>query len=102
MDIATLLGLAIGISVIVLAILTGSDFYVFLNASGFLIVVCGTFAATLITQTVAPSRQTTRRITARLTVELSCSWTPKTKPNGGIKFSELPGWSCRHVVRRAR
>ncbi|MBT3766178.1 MAG: flagellar motor protein PomA [Rhodospirillaceae bacterium] len=48
MDIATLLGLAIGISVIALAILTGSDFYVFLNASGFLIVVCGTFAATLI------------------------------------------------------
>lgn len=59
MDIATLLGLAIGISVIVLAILTGSDFYVFLNASGFLIVACGTFAATLIK---FPLKKSVRRL----------------------------------------
>jgi len=48
MDIATLIGLLIGLTVIVLAILEGSDLWVFLNAPGFLIVVCGTLAATMI------------------------------------------------------
>ena len=48
MDIATLLGLVLGMIVVILAILTGSDFWVFLNLPGFLIVVGGTFAATLV------------------------------------------------------
>lgn len=48
MDIATLLGLIIGVAVVTLAIMTGSDLGVFLNLPGFLIVVGGTFAATLI------------------------------------------------------
>ncbi len=48
MDIATLLGLVIGIGVVLMAILSGSALVVFLNLPGFLIVVCGTFAATLI------------------------------------------------------
>ena len=48
MDIATLLGLVIGVSVVTLAIMTGSDLWIFLNLPGFLIVVGGTFAATLI------------------------------------------------------
>ena len=48
MDIATLLGLTFGITVVSLAILTGSDFTIFLNLPGFLIVVGGTFAATMI------------------------------------------------------
>lgn len=48
MDIATLLGLVIGMAVVTFAILSGSDLVVFLNLPGFLIVVCGTFAATLI------------------------------------------------------
>ena len=48
MDIATLLGLVFGITVVSLAILTGSDFTIFLNMPGALIVVGGTFAATMI------------------------------------------------------
>ncbi len=48
MDIATLLGLVIGMTVVVMAILVGSDLWIFLNLPGFLIVVAGTFAATLI------------------------------------------------------
>lgn len=48
MDIATYLGLAVGLLVIGAAVLTGSDFWVFLNFPGFLIVIAGTFAATLI------------------------------------------------------
>ena len=48
MDITTVLGLIIGVVVVTLAILTGSDLYIFLNLPGFLIVIGGTFAATLI------------------------------------------------------
>ena len=48
MDITTVLGLIIGIVVVTLAILTGSDLYIFLNLPGFLIVIGGTFAATLV------------------------------------------------------
>lgn len=48
MDFATLTGLAVGITVVTLAIATGSDFSIFLNAPGFLIVIGGTFAATMI------------------------------------------------------
>ena len=48
MDIATLLGLIIGVTVVALAIMTGSDLWIFLNLPGFLIVLGGTFAATLI------------------------------------------------------
>ena len=48
MDIATLLGLVIGVSVVTLAIMTGSELSIFLNLPGFLIVVGGTFATTLI------------------------------------------------------
>lgn len=48
MDIATLLGLFIGVTVVTLAIMTGSDLLIFLNLPGFLIVCGGTFAATLI------------------------------------------------------
>ena len=48
MDITTVLGLIIGIVVVTLAILTGSDLWIFLNLPGFLIVIGGTFAATLI------------------------------------------------------
>ena len=48
MDIATLLGLIIGVTVVTLAIMTGSNLSIFLNLPGFLIVVGGTFAATLI------------------------------------------------------
>jgi len=47
-DFATLAGLAVGITVVTLAIATGSDFSIFLNMPGFLIVVGGTFAATLV------------------------------------------------------
>jgi chemotaxis protein MotA len=47
-DIATLLGLIIGVTVVTLAIMTGSDLWIFLNLPGFLIVLGGTFAATLI------------------------------------------------------
>ncbi len=47
MDIATLLGLVIGVSVVTLAIMTGSELWIFLNLPGFLIVIGGTFAATL-------------------------------------------------------
>ena len=48
MDIATLLGLVIGMAVVAAAILVGSDMWIFLNLPGFLIVIGGTFAATLI------------------------------------------------------
>ena len=48
LDIATLLGLFIGVSVVTLAIMTGSSLWIFLNLPGFLIVLGGTFAATLI------------------------------------------------------
>ena len=48
MDIATFLGLFFGLAVIVAAIFTGSDIWVFLNIPGFLIVIAGTMAATLI------------------------------------------------------
>ena len=48
MDLATLLGLIIGILVVGLAVMSGSDLWIFLNLPGFLIVIGGTFAATLI------------------------------------------------------
>jgi len=48
MDITTLLGLVIGVIVVLLAVMTGSDLGIFLNIPGFLIVVGGTLAATLI------------------------------------------------------
>jgi chemotaxis protein MotA len=48
MDIGTIIGLLFGVTVVSLAILTGSDFTIFLNMPGFLIVVGGTFAATMI------------------------------------------------------
>ena len=48
MDIGTLIGLISGVAVIVIAVLSGSDFWIFLNLPGFLIVIGGTFAATLI------------------------------------------------------
>ena len=48
MDFATLSGLIIGVTVVTLAIMTGSDLNIFLNLPGFLIVVGGTFAATMI------------------------------------------------------
>lgn len=48
MDIATLLGLVMGVSVVTLAIMTGSELSIFLNLPGFLIVLGGTIAATLI------------------------------------------------------
>jgi chemotaxis protein MotA len=48
MDIATFLGLFFGLAVIIAAIFTGSDIWVFLNIPGFLIVIAGTMAATLI------------------------------------------------------
>lgn len=48
MDFATLSGLVIGVTVVTLAIMTGSDLNIFLNLPGFLIVVGGTFAATMI------------------------------------------------------
>ncbi len=48
MDFATIAGLIIGITVVTLAILTGSDITIFLNLPGILIVLGGTFAATMI------------------------------------------------------
>ena len=48
MDFATLLGLIAGTAVISLAMLSGSDVSVFINVPGMLIVLGGTFAATLI------------------------------------------------------
>ena len=48
MDFATLSGLIIGVTVVTLAIMTGSDLNIFLNLPGFLIVFGGTFAATMI------------------------------------------------------
>lgn len=48
MDFATLSGMIIGITVVTAAILTGSDITIFFNIPGLLIVLGGTFAATLI------------------------------------------------------
>ena len=48
MDFATLLSLFVGIIVIALAVTTGSDLTIFANLPGFMIVIGGTFAATLI------------------------------------------------------
>ena len=48
MDIATLLGLIAGIIIIGLAVLTGSDTSIFINLPGILIVLGGSFSATLI------------------------------------------------------
>jgi len=48
MDLATIAGLIIGVTVVTLAILTGSDFWIFYNLPGLLIVLGGTFAATMI------------------------------------------------------
>ena len=48
MDISTLLGLIAGIGIITFAVSTGSDFLIFLNLPGFLIVAGGTIAAVLI------------------------------------------------------
>lgn len=53
MDIATLLGLVIGVGVVLMAVLTGSDLWIFINIPGLLIVVGGTFAATLIKFTLS-------------------------------------------------
>ena len=48
MDFATISGLIIGVTVVTMAIMTGSDLNIFLNLPGFMIVVGGTFAATMI------------------------------------------------------
>ena len=48
MDFATLAGLVSGIVIITLAVATGSNFSVFINLPGFLIVLGGTAAAVLI------------------------------------------------------
>ena len=48
MDVATLLAVVITVAVVVGAILTGSDLWTFLNLPGLIIVLGGTFAATLI------------------------------------------------------
>lgn len=48
MDFATLIGLIFGTIIVILAILTDSDIYTFLNVPGLLIVIGGTFAATLV------------------------------------------------------
>lgn len=47
-DFATIAGLLIGITVVGLAILTGSDIMIFFNIPGLLIVFGGTFAATMV------------------------------------------------------
>jgi chemotaxis protein MotA len=47
-DITTVVGLITGIVVVTLAIMTGSDLGIFINVPGILIVIGGTFAATLI------------------------------------------------------
>jgi chemotaxis protein MotA len=48
LDFATIVGVIVGLTVVSLAILSGSDFWIFLNLPGFLIVVGGTLAATMI------------------------------------------------------
>lgn len=48
MDFGTLAGLLVGITVVTAAISTGSNLWIFLNWPGFLIVVGGTFAATMV------------------------------------------------------
>tara|TARA_E500000331_G_scaffold149779_1_gene145763 strand:- start:2039 stop:2272 length:234 start_codon:yes stop_codon:yes gene_type:complete len=48
LDFATIVGVGVGLTVVYLAILTGSDFWIFLNLAGFLIVVGLTIAATMI------------------------------------------------------
>ena len=48
LDFATIVGVGVGLTVVSLAILTGYDFWIFLNLPGFLIVVGGTLAATMI------------------------------------------------------
>jgi len=53
MDIGALIGLISGVAVIVIAVLSGSDLWIFLNLPGFLIVIGGTFAATLIKLPIA-------------------------------------------------
>lgn len=47
-DFATIAGMLVGITVVTLAIASGSDFGIFLNFPGLLIVFGGTFAATLV------------------------------------------------------
>jgi len=47
-DLATLAGLVVGIAVVSIAIASGSNFSIFINLPGFMIVVGGTFAATMI------------------------------------------------------
>ncbi len=47
-DIATMAGMLVGIAVVALAILSGSDFRIFFNLQGLLIVFGGTLAATLV------------------------------------------------------
>jgi len=47
-DLATLIGLFVGVGVVLAAILVGSDLFIFLNLPGFLIVVGGTMAATFV------------------------------------------------------
>lgn len=47
-DFATIVGLLIGVTVVTLAILTGSDISIFFNIPGLLIVFGGTFAATMV------------------------------------------------------
>lgn len=48
MDFATLFGLVAGLGVVIMAILLGSDFWVFINIPSVLIVIGGTLAATFI------------------------------------------------------
>ncbi len=47
-DIATIAGLIFGFALVLIAIMTGSDLWIFINVPGMLIVIGGTFAATMV------------------------------------------------------
>lgn len=55
MDFATLIGLIVGAAIIFLAMVSGSEFGLFVNVPGLMIVLGGTFAATLIKYPIVSS-----------------------------------------------
>ncbi|MDP6804364.1 MAG: MotA/TolQ/ExbB proton channel family protein [Rhodospirillales bacterium] len=99
MDIATLLGLVIGVTVVGLAVLTGSELWIFLNVPGFLIVLGGTFAATLIKFPISTvfsafklgltAAFVNEKSNPRSLIELAVSLAEKTRAGGLLALEEV-------------
>lgn len=111
MDIATLLGLVIGVAVVFLAVMTGSNLWIFINIPGLLIVLGGTFAATLIKFTLSSvlvalkigvkAALTTTKDDPRELIDMSLDMASLARKNGvlALEGRDIPNHFFAHGIR---